>query len=348
MNEIMSGIGEYLKSKNYSRIMTAPETGGTYGDASELCFYKAEGALINAVIILDTRKISDPEARFMLISEKIPKLFSVRMKFFCLGIAIGDSGAFAEKDDFDPTADIMRARWSADTENGRLIFSENAPTKADGIEDCFAAYFKNEKIIPSGSVEVRTKKPVLTYVIALMCLCMFAVLSADGGSTDTGVLLKYGALCAPLAAQGELYRLFTYMFLHIGAVHLFSNLFSLYIFGTRCEKYYGRGRFLILYIFGGLGCALLSMVFSDGAVSAGASGAIMALIGSALAYTAVNKIKMDGLDIYIYIIFALLNLGLGFMISGIDNFGHIGGFLTGLPIGLAYGLWDKRKADKNG
>jgi membrane associated rhomboid family serine protease len=52
-------------------------------------------------------------------------------------------------------------------------------------------------------------------------------------------------------------QLFTHMFMHGGIGHLFSNMFSLFIFGPLLERYWGAGRFLTFYLITGLGASLL-------------------------------------------------------------------------------------------
>jgi membrane associated rhomboid family serine protease len=52
-------------------------------------------------------------------------------------------------------------------------------------------------------------------------------------------------------------QLFTHMFLHGGIGHLFSNMFSLFIFGPLLERFWGPQRFLAFYLICGLGASLL-------------------------------------------------------------------------------------------
>ena len=52
-------------------------------------------------------------------------------------------------------------------------------------------------------------------------------------------------------------QLFTHMFLHGGWMHLFSNMFSLFIFGPLLERFWGPQRFLAFYLITGLGASLL-------------------------------------------------------------------------------------------
>ena len=95
------------------------------------------------------------------------------------------------------------------------------------------------------------------------------------GAQDIQVLVDLGAKVNEyIALEGEWWRLFTAMFLHIGVMHLLFNLYALYAIGSLVEAYYGHLRFTIIYIGGGLCGSLASYRFSD-AISAGASGGVL-------------------------------------------------------------------------
>jgi len=65
-----------------------------------------------------------------------------------------------------------------------------------------------------------------------------------GGSTDPSVLVRFGAKYNPLILEGEWWRFFTPIFLHIGFFHLIMNTFALYYLGNDVERIFGRFRFL--------------------------------------------------------------------------------------------------------
>lgn len=52
-------------------------------------------------------------------------------------------------------------------------------------------------------------------------------------------------------------QLFSHMFMHGSWGHLFSNMFSLFIFGPMLERFWGPQRFLAFYLITGLGASLL-------------------------------------------------------------------------------------------
>lgn len=341
MEDIFAKVASDLEKSGYRLMFGGRKNGVT----ERLCFCSLKGASLNVAIIINGDAVSDAEVCYAEICRKALNAFKGGARAVCLGILIGgDSPAFLAANDFDPMAEVVKIRWAYN--NGVLTCAEGVPDRLDGIENIFEREKEPLKAVSSAS-PIKEKKPMITYALIAANLFVFALLTLDGGSKSTETLLKYGAIYAPLIKQGELYRLLCYMFLHIGAIHLFSNMFALYIFGIRCEKCFGYIRFALVYLLSGLGCAALSIAFSGDTVSAGASGAVMGIMGAALSYSYINKIKMEGLDTYTFILIALLNIGFGFVYKDIDNAGHIGGFLTGLVSGAVLGLYDKKKVLKN-
>ena len=78
------------------------------------------------------------------------------------------------------------------------------------------------------------------------------------------------------------YQIVTYMFLHAGFGHLFSNMFALWMFGRTLEYELGSKRFLIYYMVCGIGAALIQIALAtalgESMVLLGASGAVMGLL----------------------------------------------------------------------
>ena len=88
----------------------------------------------------------------------------------------------------------------------------------------------------------------------------------------------------------EIWRLFTSMFLHGDALHLFSNMLSLLIFGAYVELSYSKYQFIIIYFVSGLVGSFFSMLFLDfNTISLGASGAIFGLIGAAFSILIIQR-----------------------------------------------------------
>ncbi|MFT9597826.1 rhomboid family intramembrane serine protease [Mesobacillus sp.] len=185
-------------------------------------------------------------------------------------------------------------------------------------------------------------KPFFTYLFIAVQVLMFLVLEAAGGSTDTSTLIKFGAKFNPLILEGEWWRFFTPIIIHIGLLHLFMNTLALYYLGTMVERLYGNLRFLIIYIFSGFSGVLASFIFSPN-LSAGASGAIFGCFG-ALLYFGVAKPRLFWRTLGLNILVVLgINLAFGFTIPGIDNAGHIGGLVGGFVSAGIFHLPKKKR-----
>ena len=173
-----------------------------------------------------------------------------------------------------------------------------------------------------------------------------------------GALIPYNVV-----AQGEVYRLFTAMFLHGSLGHIFFNVYALYIVGSAAEPIFGRIRFLLIYLLGGLTGSALSLLLGGlDSASVGASGAVFALFTA----WAVHLYQHRGVYANVgarlrHMLFVIgINLLLGFFPgSRIDNWGHIGGMLGGLllawriaprlsrPEGLPSSMRQFAKSDSN-
>lgn len=179
--------------------------------------------------------------------------------------------------------------------------------------------------------------PVTRVLIALNILVFGAMLWGGAGfwHSPNTVQLTWGANFAPATADGEWWRLVSAMFLHFGALHLGMNMLALWDGGKLVERMFGSWRFLFIYAISGVAGNLLSLVIQGNeAVSGGASGAIFGVYGALLVYVWYSRHHMRQIEFrWLFwgaLIFSALTIGMGFVISGIDNSAHIGGFLTGI------------------
>lgn len=176
------------------------------------------------------------------------------------------------------------------------------------------------------------------FVFVAMIVYGIVVYNDYNGTTNGQVLTTFGMKVDQLVAAGQIWRLFTAMFLHIGVLHLLSNLYALYILGPMVEGYYGHARFLAIYLLGGLTGSVASYAFST-AASAGASGAIFALVGATTVYFLRYRENFGARGRAIvqnmFVVIAI-NLIFGLSVPFIDNWGHIGGLLGGAVV--AWGL----------
>ena len=188
------------------------------------------------------------------------------------------------------------------------------------------------------------KKPIITYLLITICVIMFALMYIIGeGSYDNATLLQFGANLDILTKNGDIYRLITAMFLHIGILHLIFNMYSLLVIGSQVESFFGKVKYLLIYLISGISGSILSLAFSPNAISAGASGAIFGLLGSMLYFGYYYRAYLGNVLRSQIIPIIVINLAFGFMSPGIDNAAHIGGLIGGVLTTMAVGVSDKSK-----
>ncbi|KAJ6845113.1 putative RHOMBOID-like protein 2 [Iris pallida] len=155
-----------------------------------------------------------------------------------------------------------------------------------------------------------------------------------GPSSHT--LLKLGALERDKVVDGDQgWRLVTNMWLHAGVIHLLANMLSLLFIGIRLEQQFGFARIGMIYLISGFGGSILSSLFINNSISVGASGALFGLLGAMLSELITNWTiySNKAAALLTLVVIIVINLALG-ILPHIDNFAHIGGFLTGFLLGF--------------
>lgn len=150
--------------------------------------------------------------------------------------------------------------------------------------------------------------------------------------------IVFGASHGAPVAEGQWWRLLTCMFLHYGIVHLALNMWALFHVGRLLERLLGRGLFTLVYFGSGLAGSFASVYWNGDRVwSVGASGAVFGVFGATLGYLLREKQTIPRgvlrAQAQSAIFFAGYNVLFGFIVRGIDNAAHIGGFLGGLILG---------------
>lgn len=79
------------------------------------------------------------------------------------------------------------------------------------------------------------------------------------GSQLVEVTYQYFSLWFPYNENFKVWQVFTHMFMHADVLHIFFNMFMLYMFGSHLENVLGRNKFLILYFSAGLGSMILHL-----------------------------------------------------------------------------------------
>lgn len=209
---------------------------------------------------------------------------------------------------------------------------------AEEIKDSCMPAMKEEERMEEFISFIRTREPV-NLIIVTVNVIVFIVLSILGDTEDALFMAQHGAAFTPyILENGEYYRLFTCMFLHFGIYHLFFNMLLLIYIGNSLEKQMGKFRYLIIYLVGGMAGNVLSLLFDMHtgvyAVSAGASGAIFAVVGALIWIVLRNKGNLEGYSIQRLVLMAVLTVADGFTMGGVDNLAHIGGLAAGFLLAV--------------
>ena len=192
-------------------------------------------------------------------------------------------------------------------------------------------------------MSVPRSAPYVTYsLIAITVLCyILQLLSVNTLGRD--VLVLMGARINEAILEGQWWRFLTPALLHGSLPHIAFNMYALLSFGGSLERYFGHGRFFLLYILSAFTGNVASFLFSPG-YSVGASTAIFGLLGAEAVFLIQNRKSFPGQfrsAIGNIIFIAAINLFIIGSLPGIDNWGHIGGLIGGLMFtSFAGPLWE--------
>lgn len=168
----------------------------------------------------------------------------------------------------------------------------------------------------------------------------------------TRQLVHWGANNGTLVLQyGQWWRLITAMFVHVGIIHIATNMWCLWNLGLLAEPLMGPMGVFAAYILTGLAGNILSVAMHPGVgggppsiVGAGASGAVFGLAGVLIILLKSPLLPLPKGELkrlrWSVIQFAILNFAIGlYTVFGpspvqIDNMAHLGGFLSGLALGV--------------
>lgn len=233
------------------------------------------------------------------------------------------------------------------------IIKDSFPDMKDNLEfteDGLQLFFKitddinskNRKDAMETDAILEPKKPFVTIGLLLVIGLVYLY----GLMTSSDVLVYNFGVYRDFIRDGEIYRLLTGTFIHIDLIHLLCNCYALFVIGSMVEGYYGKKKYSIIYLVSALTGSLLSICMS-GSFSIGTSGAIFGLLGSLLYFGYHYRVYFGSVIIARIIPVIIINLAIGFMISGIDNFAHIGGLIGGFLISKSLGINSKdKKSDK--
>ena len=163
-------------------------------------------------------------------------------------------------------------------------------------------------------------------------------------------LVEWFALWPP-GTIFEPWQLLTYSFLHDGFMHIFFNMFALFMFGTPLERYWGSSRFITFYLVCVLAAGLTQLAVAlfehSQSPTLGASGGIFGLLLAFAVYFPRQRIMLlfppIPLPAWAFVtLYGLLELFLGVTGNQADvaHFAHLGGMLGGAAMILFWRVKD--------
>jgi rhomboid protease GluP len=161
------------------------------------------------------------------------------------------------------------------------------------------------------------------------------------GGISGAILLRMGESLPLPYLLGQPWRLVMAVFLHGSLLHIGFNMMALMNIGPMVEELYGSSRYLFIFVVTGAAGFLASSFFGN--VSVGASGSILGLIGLLIAVTSRRQNAGARMLRGQLISWVVSTAVLGFLMPGIDNFAHGGGFVAGYLLGRV--LPDRQPAD---
>lgn len=191
------------------------------------------------------------------------------------------------------------------------------------------------------AVRLPSSKSTVTYTILGVTIAIYLIQMATAYFMGLDLPFALGGKINSYVDKGQLWRFITPIFLHSNIIvsgrivptailHIGFNMYALSILGPQLERFYGHWKFLALYLVSGFSGVVFSYVLTPQA-SLGASTAIFGLI-AALGIFAYQNQKVFGQGarrvMQNMIQIALINFILG-LTPGIDNWGHLGGFIGG-------------------
>jgi membrane associated rhomboid family serine protease len=185
-------------------------------------------------------------------------------------------------------------------------------------------------------------EPRVTFAIIALCVIAFLGSGGVGVRGGGGTLVDKWALVGIFVHDGDWWRLVTGGFLHGGLLHIFFNMYLLYMLGSMLEPVLGSLRFGVLYMTALLCGSFGALVQTTVAPTVGASGAVFGLMGAAaieLHRRGIDPLRSDiGALIALNLLFSFLP---GFNIS---VGGHIGGLVGGGLAALALSVGERQRS----
>jgi membrane associated rhomboid family serine protease len=211
-------------------------------------------------------------------------------------------------------------------------------------------------MIPLRDINPTRRFAFITYMLIAINIAVFLLVDVNNTS--------YALIPNEISSGRRLETLISAMFLHANLIHLGGNMLFLWIFGNNVEDRLGHVLYLFFYLLAGIAGSLLQVLIDPTSTipNVGASGAISGVLGAYLLwFPRARVVALVFLGIFITLLrlpawifigywaglqillgVAGLAASAGGQSGGVAYFAHIGGFLTGLAVGLLY--WRRGRA----
>jgi len=223
-------------------------------------------------------------------------------------------------------------------------------------------------VIPIKDDNPTRRLPWVTLAIIALNIAVFLYESSLGDAALTSFITRWSFvptrfLAAPLSVH-EIATLFTSLFMHAGWLHIGGNMLYLWIFGNNIEDRFGWLGFIGFYLVAGV-IASAAQVAAGGANSLpqlGASGAVAGILGAyAILFPRASIVTIIPIFFFIEVarVPAFLVIGFWFLLQlgsgiasiapeaaqsgGVAWFAHVGGFVAGLAVALAYAAQEQMR-----
>lgn len=247
---------------------------------------------------------------------------------------------------------------SSSTKRTSLLCPNCRRLVSRSASECPACGLKNPGSIWKDNIFTRSaggEHGILKLILTANIAMFFLSISIDLGSTafssspfaflspSNNSLLVLGSTgTIPLFQLNRWWSLISASYLHGSLLHILFNMIALHQLGPLIIREYDTPRMVAIYTLSGIGGFFVSALFGV-RFTIGASAAVCGLIGAALYYgksrggtygkTIYSQVGSWAVGIFIF----------GFMIPGINNWGHAGGMLSGALAGYLLGYKERSR-----
>jgi rhomboid protease GluP len=172
---------------------------------------------------------------------------------------------------------------------------------------------------------------VITWLLIVIAVFAYAISSALPHQRG-----PIGAAFGPKLVTGHWWLLVTANFIHYSADHLFENLFWLWLFGKRLERILGRWTFAAVFLSSGLVGHIVTFIVVPEIGTCGASASLFGIAGALLCIYSLRAKELSTqqwIKLTLLMVWTCVAIYGGFRDPEVNNYGHIGGLVTGIVLG---------------